>query len=923
MYEQEKQRATHLMILLLDTILIIILTGESFLLGWDSGAVILLLVGVVASWIAHITGKIPESIRLWLYFILSMLAFFFYGSHETSIFDLAPTMIVGIMIFSTTEIYLLIRLCVVVYYLTMCYDFVFVLGGSVQLDSLSVTRTILHLVLVYIAGQLAKKMIQKHGKEMKNADNRIAELEEVNRRTEDFLTNVSHELRTPINAVTGITTVMLKNEEDIAKRKDIHSIQKAGFRLFSQIEDILDFTEIDTGRIKASEEAYMISSLVNDIINGNRVWEKEQMPELIFDVDAAIPSVFLGDGKKIKKIIRHLIDNSIKFTNKGGVYVRIYALPKSYGINLCIKVSDTGIGIDEEDLEKITERFYQTNGGRNRRAGGLGLGLPIVYGMVMSLGGFMQIESAVDNGTTVSISIPQKVVDETPSMTITNQDNLCLACYLRPEKYEVPQVREYYNEMISHLVQGLDISLHRISDFEELKTLISMVQLTHLFIGKEEYEENPSYFENLDKQIRVIVVADSSFSLSPKSRLQLLKKPFYSLPISNILNVDISENADLFREKQLIFPGVKVLVVDDEPMNLMVAEGIFKDYQMVVTTADSGKNAIEICEKEDFDLIFLDHMMPGMDGVETLKHLRKIKKDSENAMTVIAFTANAVSGAKEMFFREGFDEFVSKPIESSELEHVLRKVLPKSSVKYVDEDNRENLKAQNAVEEVSTGSETIETELKVDKIACLKEAGLNTQSGIQYCKGDMEFYEQLVTKFARDASKKEMEIKDAYEKKEIENYHIMVHALKSTSKMIGADSLSQMAKEAEDAAKNQDVAYIEEHHEELLSKYCQLSQRILEILSAEEEDAEKEQKDLKEISKDTLITELQKLKESLDTFEADKAETLLSEISENVYRGVRVSEILSDIKQDVEDFELGAASEKVQNLIGSMEGSEL
>lgn len=459
---------------------------------------------------------------------------------------MAPVMIVVTMIFFTTGNYNFIRTCVIVYFLIMGYDFVFVLGASVKLDPLSVTRTILNLVLVYMAGQLMKKMMQGYVKGIENKDKRIAELEEINRRTEDFLTNVSHELRTPINAVTGITAIMLKNEEDADKRNDIISVQKAGYRLFSQIEDILDFTEIDTRRIQVSEDVYMISSIVNDIINGNMVSEIENMPELIFDIAADIPSVLLGDGRKIKKILRHLIDNALRFTKEGGTYVRIYTLPKSYGVNLCIRVSDTGIGIGEEELEKITERFYQSNGGRNRRAGGLGLGLPIVYGMVTAMEGFMQIESSVGNGTTVSISIPQKVADEAPCMVVKNLENLCLACFLRPEKYEVPEVREYYNEMILHMVQGLDIPLHRISNSDELKKLISVYQITHLFIGKEEYEEDAAYFEALDKSIKVIVIADSGFTLPQGSRMQLFKKPFYILPIINILNANATENMALY-----------------------------------------------------------------------------------------------------------------------------------------------------------------------------------------------------------------------------------------------------------------------------------------------------------------------------------------------------------------------------------------
>ena len=870
MFEQEKKRATHLLILLVYTFLTIALTGESLLLGWEMGAIVLLLLALIASWVLHITEIVPESTRLWLYFVLMMLAAFFYGIHETSIYDLAALMVVVIILYSATENYNIIRLCVGTYFFTMGYDFVFVLGGSIEKDPLTITRLLLHLVLVYMAGFLVKIAIQRRGKEREKTDDRIAGLEEINRRTEDFLTNVSHELRTPINAVTGLTSVMLKNEEDAEKKKDIFSIHMAGNRLFNQIEDILDYTEIDTERVKVSEDTYMVTSLVNDMITGNLLWEREDMPELIFDIDTGIPSVLLGDEKKIKKILKHLLDNALKFTHKGGVYVRIFALPKPYGINLCIRVSDTGVGIAQEELGRITELFYQSSGGRNRRAGGLGLGLSIVYGMVKAMKGFIKIESTAGKGTTVSVSIPQKVLDETPGMVINHREKLCLACFLMPEKYEVPEVRDYYSEAIFHLVQGLDIPFHKVSNREELEKLNAMCQLTHLFIGKEEYMENKSYLEHLDEGIQVIMVANDSCALSETSRVQFIRKPFFGLPVVNILNADASEDVRLRKNKHMLCSGVRVLVVDDEPMNLLVAQGILEGYQMHVTTVESGRKAISICEREDFDLILLDHMMPEMDGVETLKLLRRMQTEQDKVFTIIAFTANAVSGARDMFLQEGFDEFVSKPVEPLELERVLKKVLPKASIVYEDkkathqkqekgtkkppipEDRTANVQPSDTSEHgmvdaqppdipadrTVDGQDTSSEEQKKNR---LEGVGIHTHSGLQYCAGDRDFYVELLASFVKEAGQKAAKIKAYYQKQDFENYGILVHALKSTAKMIGADSLSENAKRAEEAAKKQDADYIGKHQEELAAQYHEVVQCITEVLGLDKKETVQEE----------------------------------------------------------------------------------
>lgn len=933
MYGQEKQRVTHLIVLLCYTIFTLVLTGESILLGWDMGAVMLLLAGLAVCWGFHITGKLSEELRQWLYVVLTMLTFFFYGIHDTSIYDLAPVMIVLIIMYISTERYSIINLCVTAYFFTMFYDFVFIAGSSMEVTPLMVTRTLLHLMLVYMAGRLSKIIIRRRCLERKKTNDIIEMLEETNRRTEDFLTNVSHELRTPINVVTGLTAVMLKNERDERKRKDILSVQMAGHRLFCQIEDILDYTEIDTKRIKVSEETYMISSIVNDIIAGSRMQERENAPELIFDIDAKIPALLIGDGRKIKKIVKHLVDNAMKFTKEGGVCVRIYALPKEYGVNLCIRVSDTGIGVDEEELSKIKERFYQSNGGRNRRAGGLGLGIPIVYGMASAMEGFLQIESTEGNGTTVSVSIPQKVADASPCMAVTDRESLCLGCYLRPEKYAVPEVRSYYNEMITHMVRGLDLTLHRVFNLEELEKLISVYQLTHLFVGKEEYEENRDYLEGMDSGIEVVVIADDSLVLPGGSRIRHIRKPFYSLPVISMLNAGPVKGANGPEKERMVCPGVRALVVDDEPMNLMVAEGILRDYRMQVKTAKSGREALEICEKEEFDLIFLDHMMPEMDGVDTLKRLRKMYVEEGRTLTVIAFTANAVSGAREMFLQEGFDEFVSKPIESMELERVLKKVLPKSFITFVDRDRHEEIRygtdgsmAQRSLEERDTDGLTERDEAvrtKGDIPGRLERLGINVLAGEQYCRGDREFYREVLLKFAQDAVSKEREIDGFWKKEDLKNYRIMVHALKSSAKMTGAEELSELAKKAEEAAKNQDADYIRAHHEELLTAYRETALGLLDVLGSAGAGpgGGETEKDV-QIGKADFLQRLKALKDSCDTFEADRAETLLAEMSGMMYEGRPMEELLQNIREDVEEFEFGKASEKMRALIGGMEGGE-
>ena len=572
---------------------------------------------------------------------------------------------------------------------------------------------------------------------------------------------------------------------------------------------------------------------------------KSKNVELIIDVDPAIPAVMHSDVSKLKKILRALISNGLKYTKEGGVYVRIACEEQSYGVNLCIEVTDTGIGMSEYELEKVYDSFYQADSGRSRMGGGLGLGLAIVSGFVSLLGGFMTIRSKKDVGTTVNVSLPQKVVDPTSCMSVMHPDQHCLGAYLHFEKYSNPVVREYYNSMVLNIVKGLGIQMHRVNNPDDLHLLHNSIHMTHLFVAEEEYVSNVDFIEELAKDVLVVVIANDDFKLPPGSRSRIMEKPFYCFPVVSILNTNIHESE--VSDKKMYCRGVRALVVDDEPMNLVVGKSIFRSYGMEVTTVLSGQESIDICREKDFDIIFMDHMMSGMDGVEAMKRIRSDVSGKNGETPIVALTANAMSSAKQMFLAEGFDGFVSKPIETDELERVMRLVLPKSAVTYEDLASAD---AQNTHFEEIRKAPTPEVSRASIKEQ-LKPYGIDAEPGIKYCMGDIDFYKSLLVQFALETEEKIPLMGRYYESSDWHNYEIFVHALKSTSKMIGAAALSESARELEMAAKEKRDDYIAEHHYNLMGEYSRISKGISEILSSEIEKARKEKEEEKNADEET------------------------------------------------------------------------
>jgi CheY-like chemotaxis protein/HPt (histidine-containing phosphotransfer) domain-containing protein len=290
--------------------------------------------------------------------------------------------------------------------------------------------------------------------------------------------------------------------------------------------------------------------------------------------------------------------------------------------------------------------------------------------------------------------------------------------------------------------------------------------------------------------------------------------------------------------------GIKALVVDDEPMNLIVAKGIFRSYGMEVTTVSSGQESIDICRERRFDIVFMDHMMPGMDGIEAMKAIRADRHAESRDMPIVALTANAVSTAKEMFMAAGFDGFVSKPVEITELERVLKRVLPKTAVTYenvpgaAESENNieegsagisdkgtdrsgeaENENGSHTGDIANTGNNRDNAEKGDIRRDILTEAGIDEEAGLKYSQNDRELYETILKQYVKEAPVKREKISLCFEEGDYKNYEVYVHALKSTSRMIGASELSERAKELEDLAKKGGARITEEMQDELMSQY--------------------------------------------------------------------------------------------------------
>lgn len=899
------------------------------------------IVATVIPWIIYVKNYSDYQTRAKLLALLTWIDLTVYAVFSDSFTSVSCTMFTAIVLMGAFCIPEIVYLGVA-FSTAIIIMHIFVLRTYAINSASDFIRLLFHVISAYVISLVTwiviRSRIETSAKLMAN----IRELKSVERSKDDFLVNISHEIRTPVNAVCGMSEAILQENLPVSVRSDVIDIQTAGRNLLATVSNILDFSELESGKMELAEESYNITSTITDIINMALTLENGKKLELIVDCDADLPSNLVGDEQKLRRIVLNILGNAIKFTKEGGIILRIGSRKEEYGINLIVNIRDSGIGMSQADIEKIFNSFSQLDSGRSREEGGIGLGLAITQALVHNMGGFLTVESEPGSGTEFQFTIPQKVLDETPIVSLRNKTHLFAACYINMDKYRYSVVREGYEQSIRHMAEQLGIMFRMCRNLPELKRRIEIENYSHVFIAWEEYCEDKDFFEQLAEEIMVVVILDYGQEMRVGSNMLRIYKPFTVLSIAAIFNGQRVGQRDDPRSDQrhrFIAPDAKVLVVDDNAMNLKVMARLLLPYQAKVVTALSGQEALEKINSMDYDCVFLDHMMPEMDGVETLHKMRRKPGAYFQSLPVIAFTANAIGGAREMFLQEGFDDFIAKPIELSVLERVLRRYLPEHKQIKVEDmpdttfDSDVAGRASNGqgTEEVSgaVGGKVQSAQSEEVEFKALAQAGINIKLGLSYC-GDRDGLRDIVRMYHARGEERNRQIQQLYEEENWKNYAIAVHALKSNSKGIGAEALAELALSLEMAGKENRVDYILQHHEELLKKHNELLTAIAanyfiypegyHVPETEDDvsaEAAGEHNTIKEsAAEETLQTvdikylkeQMELLRDKIDGFESEGLDEILDKLAQCRYHDVDLKEMTEEIGNRVDEFDFLGAS---------------
>lgn len=616
-----------------------------------------------------------------------------------------------------------------------------------------------------------------------------------------FLAQMSHEIRTPINAVLGMNEMILNESGNPDILEYAANIQSAGRTLLSLINSILDFSKIEDGKMELVQARYETLNLIDDLANMISERAAKKGLELSLDIDPSIPRALYGDDMRLRQIITNLLTNAVKYTASGSIALGMRLLRNGEeDCELEISVTDTGIGIREEDIDKLSESFLRLEQERNRSIEGTGLGLSIVQRLLAMMDSKMEVRSVYGHGSTFSFRLTQRVVEREPIGIYGNRRKAAR------------------------------------------------------------------------QETRRIAFA----------------------------------------------PDADILVVDDNEMNLKVAKGLLKRSGIAPDMAESGEKCLEMTARKRYDLIFLDHMMPGMDGVETLRALRE-RGDLPETTAVVALTANAVAGAREEYLRAGFRDYLSKPIEMDELEQMLARHLPENKFRWRDASNTETGSRTAAQPDTETRSET------ENPLEALSAAGFRTEEGLRYAAGDMDFYLELLNVFATEQEAKSDAIRDDVRRGDWRGYEVHVHALKSGARMIGADVLSGMAFAQENAAKNGDDMTVKSGCVPLLNRYRETAETVRRALGgASGAAARTVENDAQPVNETPEVTQeefralLEEALNCLESFEVERAEQILKTCGGGFFRGQSLRSLLSGAIAALEEFETEKASDTLHALLDEL-----